>query len=695
MPDDLTDLVEDIEDLVTPDEQQVLLDGARTFIRNGLMQNDLDAAHFRILNLDLSNLSIANPPLSFPLVAHQWLQTYDSTTRLFTAAQPFTADLGDFPPGSGHAGQFLTTDAGGVLSWATIAGVTPLPAGTSLGTFVNVKAAPYNAVGDGVTDDYPGVMAAITANPGRAIYFPKGTYYMGTGNLINSDGSPISATLLGDGPTFSVIKRNPALLGPLLMFGTGIIAGLGFSGNVASVVQGNPVASPGIWIRNASRALLRECAVSDSPSHGIVIQGSLQSVLQSCRVENCGGYGVWVAQSPGTQVLNCYITGSLMSGAHCVNSPGSAFKGNQIKSCGHRAYGLGLYDSDNTVVEGNVIQQCLTGVNMVCSSVRSGLASYGYSLDDNVVTRNYFGGIQISLAHGTRITGNSVIRNGGGGCDNATYSIEPGAIPAPARPDSGYVVGDVLTVVGGTFTQAAKLLVTNVEVGGKIALDGVMVIIPGAYSVFPANPVAVTGGTGTGAQFVFSSSVISAPGTGYVVGQVLKDASAGSFFNPVRGIVTSVDGAGGVTGFRITDGGGYYGTLPTSLTFTTESTTDGGITSNGSAGAGFALLPCWGNRYSEFLNGFTAYGIQTYGPIITGVIDGNVIDSTQYGGTGVGILIADSTVSPYIERATYLVISSNILVYNSLPIKGQTTGQPVDDDYTDFNVIDDNNIFYP
>jgi hypothetical protein len=95
------------------------------------------------------------------------------------------------------------------------------------------------------------------------------------------------------------------------------------------------------------------------------------------------------------------------------------------------------------------------------------------------------------------------------------------------------------------------------------------------------------------------------------------------------------------------------------------------------------------------LNGLNAYGIQTYGPIVTGLLDGNIIDSTQYGGTGVGILVAESTAPPYSGRGTYLLISSNILAYNTLPIKGQTTGQPADDDFAEFNVIDDNNIFFP
>lgn len=65
---------------------------------------------------------------------------------------------------------------------------------------------------------------------------------------------------------------------------------------------------------------------------------------------------------------------------------------------------------------------------------------------------------------------------------------------------TGYTVGDVLTVVGGTVVSSlvATLEVTSVAAG---VIDGVRVLNCGAYSANPANPVSVTGGTGTLATF--------------------------------------------------------------------------------------------------------------------------------------------------------------------------------------------------
>jgi hypothetical protein len=65
---------------------------------------------------------------------------------------------------------------------------------------------------------------------------------------------------------------------------------------------------------------------------------------------------------------------------------------------------------------------------------------------------------------------------------------------------TGYTVGDILTVSGGTVVNSlvATLEVTSVAAG---VIDGIRVFNTGAYSAQPGNPVSVTGGTGTLATF--------------------------------------------------------------------------------------------------------------------------------------------------------------------------------------------------
>jgi hypothetical protein len=68
---------------------------------------------------------------------------------------------------------------------------------------------------------------------------------------------------------------------------------------------------------------------------------------------------------------------------------------------------------------------------------------------------------------------------------------------APANPGTGYVVGNVLTVVGGTGT-AATYRVDSVDAAG--AVTGISLISSGDYTVQPTSPMLTTGGAGTGCR---------------------------------------------------------------------------------------------------------------------------------------------------------------------------------------------------
>jgi hypothetical protein len=67
---------------------------------------------------------------------------------------------------------------------------------------------------------------------------------------------------------------------------------------------------------------------------------------------------------------------------------------------------------------------------------------------------------------------------------------------------SGYNVGNLLTVQGGTYTVQGVLEVDSV--GGSGEITAVSVSTAGSYTVAPSNPVNVTGGDGTGAKFTLT-----------------------------------------------------------------------------------------------------------------------------------------------------------------------------------------------
>ncbi|EDU4962240.1 SGNH/GDSL hydrolase family protein [Salmonella enterica subsp. enterica serovar Saintpaul] len=67
---------------------------------------------------------------------------------------------------------------------------------------------------------------------------------------------------------------------------------------------------------------------------------------------------------------------------------------------------------------------------------------------------------------------------------------------------TGYAVGDNLTPAGGNFAVPGRIRVTGVDGAG--AITGAAVQQPGVYTDKPTNPVATTGGSGSGASFTVS-----------------------------------------------------------------------------------------------------------------------------------------------------------------------------------------------
>ena len=92
---------------------------------------------------------------------------------------------------------------GGIYGWSQSGNITVQNAVTWTGPIINVTAAPYNAVGNGTTDDTAAINAAMAAAaPGDQIYFPTGTYYCSS-QLITA---PAGVRIYGDGPSNSVLQ---------------------------------------------------------------------------------------------------------------------------------------------------------------------------------------------------------------------------------------------------------------------------------------------------------------------------------------------------------------------------------------------------------------------------------------------------------------------------------------------------------
>lgn len=110
-----------------------------------------------------------------------------------------------------------------------------------------------------------------------------------------------------------------------------------------------------------------------------------------------------------------------------------------------------------------------------------------------------------------------------------------GITPTLVSGGSGYVVGNLITLAGGTRSTPVVITVDSVDGGGAILTSHMSTA--GNYTALPTNPVAqaTTSGIGTGATFnmnwIVLSVAITNPGSGYT------DASA-VVFSPIGATAT-------------------------------------------------------------------------------------------------------------------------------------------------------------
>lgn len=149
----------------------------------------------------------------------------------------------------------------------------------------------------------------------------------------------------------------------------------------------------------------------------------------------------------------------------------------------------------------------------------------------------------------------------------AVYSaVVVGGGPSSA---AGYTLNDVLTLTG---TGSATVHVDSVDGGGGILTYHVVAV--GTVTSLPSNPVATTGGTGTGATFTLTwdlLSVSSSGGSGYNVGDTLIFHSMTATTLPTATITTATSHA--ATAVTVNTAGQGITVAATSITANTTTAT--------------------------------------------------------------------------------------------------------------------------
>lgn len=134
---------------------------------------------------------------------------------------------------------------------------------------------------------------------------------------------------------------------------------------------------------------------------------------------------------------------------------------------------------------------------------------------------------------------------GGGAGAAATCDIQMG-LATIAAGGTGYVVGDVVSIAGGTFTVPAKIKVAAVS--GTGAVTGINLTATGDFTVAPANPAATTGGYGTGATFTLNFGIgpitLTNIGSGYTSAPAVAITGGAGTGGTVTAVLSVVPSSG-------------------------------------------------------------------------------------------------------------------------------------------------------
>jgi hypothetical protein len=169
---------------------------------------------------------------------------------------------------------------------------------------------------------------------------------------------------------------------------------------------------------------------------------------------------------------------------------------------------------------------------------------------------------------------------------------------------TGYTVGNVLTLVGGTSTVVAQITVSTVSSG---VITGFTVSASGTYTAAPSNPASLSGGTGSGATLntnftVNSTFTITNAGSGYIEQPSITFSSGGAAAYATVGSGTIIRSLGtnmdfytpnANIGMRVYDAGGtgagywrFAAGYAATASMTTSSTA-GNISSGGAGSLNF------------------------------------------------------------------------------------------------------------
>jgi hypothetical protein len=180
----------------------------------------------------------------------------------------------------------------------------------------------------------------------------------------------------------------------------------------------------------------------------------------------------------------------------------------------------------------------------------------------------------------------------GGVTATGTTTLFLTSAPSITNGGTGYTVGDVLTLVGGTFGTASTITVTTVSAG---VITGVSLAGGGnLYTTVPANPISVTGGTGASATFTT---------TAWGIQVVIGIANAGSGYIEQPTITFSGGGGSGAAAYATVGSGTIVRSLAAATSFYTAAGESFRVAQSATFGTAYWIANGSGNTPSLFASG--------------------------------------------------------------------------------------------
>ncbi len=183
---------------------------------------------------------------------------------------------------------------------------------------VNVKASPYNAVGDGIANDTAAIAAALAAalatTPPKPLYFPAGTYLTSLTLTLTKSGCKI----FGDGNNASTIMQTTAATPVITVNGflTGVnIEHLCLDRNIPATAGGQGV----YWTDSTADSRIRHCIIQNQ-SIGLYLTVAGNSYVEDVTVQKCYSHGVYMTNTPASGAL-----GWLLVNVFSLSNDGSGF----------------------------------------------------------------------------------------------------------------------------------------------------------------------------------------------------------------------------------------------------------------------------------------------------------------------------------------------------------------------------------